>query len=148
MLFPFQLFPKQIFPEHEEGQGLVEYALILVLVAIVVIAVMLLLGPTVRDTYNTVRCTLDTGQPVANVTGRLNGSNVEATVVTRQNIVVYLEGFSVPGPDNATAPVTSVSTSCNKDCTLSIAQNSSHFYYVSAAGLDPTKPYCRMKVNY
>ena len=35
-----------LFAPKEKGQGLVEYALILVLVAIVVIAVLMLLGPT------------------------------------------------------------------------------------------------------
>ena len=36
---------------NEKGQGLVEYALILVLVAIVVIAILLVLGPTVSQVY-------------------------------------------------------------------------------------------------
>jgi pilus assembly protein Flp/PilA len=36
----------------EEGQGLVEYALILVLVAIVVIAVYILLEPAIGDIFN------------------------------------------------------------------------------------------------
>ena len=40
--------------QNEEGQGLVEYALILVLVAIVVIAVMLLLGPVVGNVFSNV----------------------------------------------------------------------------------------------
>lgn len=40
-----------LFLPREEGQGLVEYALILVLVAIVVIAVLLLLGPAVADVF-------------------------------------------------------------------------------------------------
>jgi pilus assembly protein Flp/PilA len=35
-----------------KGQGLVEYAIILALVAIVVIAVMNLLGPTLGNTYS------------------------------------------------------------------------------------------------
>ena len=39
------------FPKREEGQGLVEYALILVLVAVVVIAVLLVLGPELRLTF-------------------------------------------------------------------------------------------------
>ena len=39
---------------REEGQGLVEYALILVLVAIVVIAILLLLGPVVGNVVSTV----------------------------------------------------------------------------------------------
>ena len=36
----------------EEGQGLVEYALILVLVAIVVIAILLLLGPQIANIFS------------------------------------------------------------------------------------------------
>ena len=36
---------------REEGQGLVEYALILVLIAIVVVAVVTLLGPTVGNVF-------------------------------------------------------------------------------------------------
>jgi len=36
-----------LFAPKEKGQGLVEYALILVLVAVVVIAVMRVLGPTI-----------------------------------------------------------------------------------------------------
>lgn len=39
---------------RKEGQGLVEYALILVLVAIVVIAVLTLLGTGVSDVFNDV----------------------------------------------------------------------------------------------
>jgi len=37
---------------REEGQGLVEYALILVLVAIVVIAILLLLGPQIANVFS------------------------------------------------------------------------------------------------
>ena len=39
---------------RQEGQGLVEYALILVLVAIVVIAVLLLLGPAIGNVFSTI----------------------------------------------------------------------------------------------
>lgn len=38
----------------EEGQGLVEYALILVLVAVVVIAILVVLGPAIYDVYENV----------------------------------------------------------------------------------------------
>ena len=34
---------------HEEGRGLLEYALILVLVVVVVIAILLLLGPVIGN---------------------------------------------------------------------------------------------------
>jgi pilus assembly protein Flp/PilA len=43
-----------LFLPREEGQGLVEYALILVLVAIVVIAILLLLGPVVGNTFSNI----------------------------------------------------------------------------------------------
>jgi len=45
---------KMLFMPREEGQGLVEYALILVLVAIVVIAILLLLGPAVGNVFSTI----------------------------------------------------------------------------------------------
>lgn len=40
------------FALEEKGQGLVEYAIILALVAIVVIAVMRLMGPKLGNTYS------------------------------------------------------------------------------------------------
>jgi pilus assembly protein Flp/PilA len=43
-----------LYLPREEGQGLVEYALILVLVAIVVIAILLLLGPVIGDVFSTI----------------------------------------------------------------------------------------------
>ncbi len=43
-----------LFLPREEGQGLVEYALILVLVAIVVIAILVLLGPQVANIFSKV----------------------------------------------------------------------------------------------
>lgn len=39
---------------REEGQGLVEYALILVLVAVVAIATLALLGPQIQTVLNTI----------------------------------------------------------------------------------------------
>jgi pilus assembly protein Flp/PilA len=43
-----------LFLPREEGQGLVEYALILVLIAVVVIAVLALVGPQVREVFATI----------------------------------------------------------------------------------------------
>lgn len=40
-----------LYLPREEGQGLVEYALILVLIAVVVIAVLTLLGPVIADVF-------------------------------------------------------------------------------------------------
>ena len=43
-----------LFLPQEEGQGLVEYALILVLIAVVVIAILLLLGPVVGNVFSNI----------------------------------------------------------------------------------------------
>ncbi len=43
-----------LFAPKEKGQGLVEYALILVLVAIVVIAILTILGPTIGNVFSNV----------------------------------------------------------------------------------------------
>jgi pilus assembly protein Flp/PilA len=47
-----------LFAPKEKGQGLVEYALILVLVAIVVIAVLMLLGPIIGGVFSTINNSL------------------------------------------------------------------------------------------
>jgi pilus assembly protein Flp/PilA len=47
-----------LFAPKEKGQGLVEYAIILALVAIVVIAVMRLLGPKIGNTFSTINSSL------------------------------------------------------------------------------------------
>jgi pilus assembly protein Flp/PilA len=47
-----------LFAPKEKGQGLVEYAIILALVAIVVIAVMRLLGPKFGNTFSTISSSL------------------------------------------------------------------------------------------
>ena len=47
-----------LFAPKEKGQGLVEYALILVLVAVVVIAVLTLLGPIIGNVFNKVNTNL------------------------------------------------------------------------------------------
>ena len=40
--------------QSQDGQGLIEYALILVLVAMIVIAVLMLLGPAVGNMFSNV----------------------------------------------------------------------------------------------
>jgi pilus assembly protein Flp/PilA len=43
---------------QERGQGLIEYAIILVLVAVVVIAIIRLLGPKVGNIFSTINSSL------------------------------------------------------------------------------------------
>jgi pilus assembly protein Flp/PilA len=47
-----------LFAPKQKGQGLVEYALILVLVAIVVIAALMILGPIIGNTFSTINNSL------------------------------------------------------------------------------------------
>ncbi len=48
----------RLFSKKEKGQGLVEYALILVLVAIVVIAVLTVMGPMIGNVFSTINSSL------------------------------------------------------------------------------------------
>jgi pilus assembly protein Flp/PilA len=43
---------------QEKGQGLVEYAIVLVLVAVVVVAIVRLLGPKIGNTFSTINNSL------------------------------------------------------------------------------------------
>jgi pilus assembly protein Flp/PilA len=47
-----------LFAPKEKGQGLVEYALILVLVAIVVIAALMVLGPIIGNVFSEINSSL------------------------------------------------------------------------------------------
>ncbi|MBT3323043.1 MAG: Flp family type IVb pilin [Anaerolineae bacterium] len=47
-----------LFSPKEKGQGLVEYALILVLVAVVVIAALTLLGPSISNIFTSINNSL------------------------------------------------------------------------------------------
>jgi len=48
-----------MFVQLEKGQGLVEYALILVLIAIVVIAALTILGPTIANVFTKISTNLN-----------------------------------------------------------------------------------------
>ncbi len=50
----FAWFRRLFTSRNEEGQGLVEYALILVLVAVVVIVILALLGPTIGNVFSNI----------------------------------------------------------------------------------------------
>ena len=47
-----------LFYSQEKGQGLVEYAIIVVFVAIVVIAIMRMVGPKVGNIFSTINSSL------------------------------------------------------------------------------------------
>ena len=47
-----------LFAPKEHGQGLIEYAIILSLVAVIVVAVVRALGPKLGDTYSSINNSL------------------------------------------------------------------------------------------
>ncbi len=51
--------------KDEEGQGMVEYGLIIALISIVVIVALVLLGPKIRDIFNRTNDALDAATEAA-----------------------------------------------------------------------------------
>jgi pilus assembly protein Flp/PilA len=49
---------KMLISLKERGQGMVEYALILVLVAVLVLAALTIMGPLVADVFSTINASL------------------------------------------------------------------------------------------
>ncbi|WP_249226699.1 Flp family type IVb pilin [Alicyclobacillus mengziensis] len=49
--------------QKEEGQSMVEYGLIIALIAVVVIAALVVLGPTIRNLFTSVNTTLANTAP-------------------------------------------------------------------------------------
>ena len=60
MLQYLKAFIRNIKAEQEKGQTLIEYALLIVLIAVVVIAVLILLGPQIATVFENIRSQLDT----------------------------------------------------------------------------------------
>jgi pilus assembly protein Flp/PilA len=78
--------------QKEAGQGLVEYAIILALVAIVVIAVMRLLGPKIGNTFSTINNDLDISsgsQPAESGDDTFSNLTFEAEQADRQSLEDY-----------------------------------------------------------
>ena len=101
----------------EKGQGLVEYALILVLVAIVVIGVLLTLGPQVGRVFSRVVTVLNLvdGGVISSAsaarTGGGNGNDVVVTISVSTNTPVTVTD-SQSGQVNA--------TTCNGGCSVTL----------------------------
>ena len=105
---------------NEKGQGLVEYALILVLVAIVVIAVLLVLGPAVSQVYCEVATGLQPGVcgPISKITpDRQNASLVKVTVEVSETTEVSCTMVSGNGSVSNSPQTCSPSSPCQFNIT-------------------------------
>ena len=118
----------RLFKKREKGQGLVEYALLLVLVAIVVIGILGLMGGQIRNTFSEIIGYLGGGTVSATCTVSGPNSTIHVTVV--EDAQVTVEGttkacsagggcsFTLNGTTSGTFTVTanpggSTSVTCN-----------------------------------
>jgi pilus assembly protein Flp/PilA len=95
---------------REDGQGLVEYALILILVAMVAIGILSVLGPQIGAAFSTIINNLEGGviQSVTAVrTGSETGNDVVVTITVIDNVTVSLT-------DSQSGQTTTLS--CNGTC--------------------------------
>ncbi len=98
------------FQQREKGQGLVEYALILVLVAIVVLGVLVLLGPQISNAYSRVISAL--GGTVPHTYAITSGPSVTANYNAGIHRCSYRLTMSVSVTDGG-SPVSGEAVSVN-----------------------------------
>ena len=101
LVFYARLAWSKVWPERppmrrlqmQSGQGLVEYALVLVLVAVVIIAILTLLGPQVGKVFFQVQCSLAGGtvHDSPSFLGRLDCVNGNATNFIFGDVVGFYE---------------------------------------------------------
>jgi Flp pilus assembly pilin Flp len=81
------------FKQPERGQGLVEYALLIVLVAIVVVAALSMMGGQVRQTFNNITCVLDMSSTIRGV----NATWTDATTIVAEVYVRKPTNITISG---------------------------------------------------
>lgn len=99
---------EQVKRKAEQGQGLVEYALILSLVALASIAILTVLGRTVGEVFTKINCSLGAGAGCEciteqiTVTGTCVGSTLVANVSSScDGAMMDIEGYgNIPGSGN------------------------------------------------
>jgi pilus assembly protein Flp/PilA len=103
---------------QERGQGLVEYALILVLVAIVVVGILLTMGPTIGNLFSDIKDVLLAGSGgggssvITGASASRSGSTVRVSVsVSTSTTISISTGSGTVSPSSQT---------CNGSCTFTI----------------------------
>jgi pilus assembly protein Flp/PilA len=110
---------RRILARKKKGQGLVEYALILVLVAIVVITILALLGPAVGNVFSNIVVAIQGSGVITGASAGefLNIVTIQVSVSQPTNITISgdVSGggpcsgsctFNLPGPTHGTATIT------------------------------------------
>jgi len=98
---------------HQAGQGLVEYALILVLIAVVVIVILALLGPAVGNVFSNIYYAIQANGVIesasATRTGYGSGNDVVVTVSVSTDTSITVSDTQSGG---------SQTVQCNSSCTV------------------------------
>jgi pilus assembly protein Flp/PilA len=120
-LFPFTIHQEDIIMKkssmRDKGQGLVEYALILVLVAIVVLAILLLLGPVVGNVFSNVVAVLQK----AGMAGDGSGVITSVTAGEFLGTVTVNVQVSTSTTVSLSGDVSHSGKSCPGSCTFSLS---------------------------
>jgi pilus assembly protein Flp/PilA len=123
----------------ERGQGLIEYALILVLVAVVVIGILMLLGPTIRTAYASVITGLGSSGVIDSAsavrTGGGHGNSLVISVSVSTNTMITVTDSQGADP---------VTVACNGSCTINVGgagDNAGTVVITAAAGGVVNAPY-------
>ncbi len=130
---------KKLASRDRRGQGLVEYALILILVAVVVIIILAILGPAIGNVFSRVMASLGGGvitSVSATRTGGGNGNDVVVTITVSQNTTVNVSDSQNAAPQN--------NVPCNGTCTvtlLGVGFNPGTVTVTAAAGGSATASY-------
>lgn len=107
---------------REKGQGLVEYALIIVLVAIVVIVALSALGPIVGDVFSQIAASLQGPGVIGSASATPDGGGVIITVTVSEATDITISGdVSGGGP-------------CSGSCQFPFSSPSSGSATVTASG--------------
>jgi pilus assembly protein Flp/PilA len=118
----FRKLPRRL----EDGQGLVEYALLLVLVALAVIIILSLLGKQISLVYGSVVCALDTSGDMVGFTVSHADGDITVTVSVRRATTITISGdvsgggscsgpactFTLSGPPKGSLTVEAANGSC------------------------------------
>ncbi len=107
---------------ERRGQGLVEYALILVLVAVVVIAILSILGPAIADVYEQVICKLDRGvcEEIGAGNADCTSESISFDSACSGSDLTYTVGSSCSGATLETTPASPVSGGCGASIIIKI----------------------------
>ncbi len=132
--------------KQAEGQGLVEYALILVLVAVVVIAILTILGPQVGNVFSRVVAGLNVGTSSGGG-GSTNPATITAVSTLRGGADVVVS-ITVSASTNVTVVDSqsgqSRNASCNGTCHVtmsSVGPNAGTVTVTATGGSSMSAPY-------